>query len=174
MIGGICNRNKKFEAINAYEKIKKVNLGQYKDEFLIDYVLAKAIEDLSPKCVRVVGASIHINGVKYATGGIIGNPLQKCESANGDIEEIEPGLFLISIPGGHGIAFSGTYEQAVALKKIILYGNEHTQEAKIKELLNKVDKMTKLYLFVVDGTGDKSIGRIFVSDNYGKNYEFLD
>lgn len=136
--------------------------------------MAKAIEDLSPKCVVVVGASIHINGVKCATGGIIGSPFQECESANGDIEEIEPGLFLISLPGGPGIAFSGTYEQGVMLKKIILHGNEHTQEAKIKELLNKMDKMTKLYLFVVDGTGNKSIGRIFVSDNSGKNCEFLD
>ncbi len=170
IIGGICPEGKKQESIQAYSKMSKVKIGHLKDEFLIDYILAKNITLLSPKWIHAVGASIYIHDVQKRTGGIIGNPFAEYESAQGNIEEISTGLFLISLPGGPGIAFSGNYKDAVILEKIVCKKNI-TQDRKIEAILEKINEITALYILVTDGSGEDSSGRIFISDKNGKKFE---
>ncbi|QGU96068.1 hypothetical protein GOM49_14070 [Clostridium bovifaecis] len=170
IIGGICSNGKKEESILAYSQINKIKLGQSKDEFLVDYTLAKAITQLSPRWIIIVGASIYIHGVQKNTGGIIGNPFEEHESSNGGIEEVISGLFLISSPGGPGIAFRGNYENGRLLEKMVKDENT-SQNIKIELILKKLDEITKLYILVADGSGKESFGGIFVCDSNGKTYE---
>lgn len=170
IVGGICPEGKKKEAIRAYSAISKIKLGQSKDEFLVDYILANAITQLSPEWINIVGASIRIHGVQKSTGGIIGNPFEEHESAKGNMEEVMPGLFLISLAGGPGIAFAGTYDDAILLEKIIREKNM-AQNRKIEGILKRLDEITKLYILVADGSGEESFGGIFISDKNGKKCE---
>lgn len=170
IIGGICPKGKRQEAIQAYSLINKARLGQSKDEFLIDYVLAEAITKISPKWVKLVGASIHVENIGERTGGIIGDPFAEYESATGNIEEISTGLFLISLPGGPGIAFVGTYDDAIVLEKIIRESNM-TQDMRIKSVLRKLNEISGIYILVADGSGKESFGGIYISDNNGKEYK---
>lgn len=167
IVGGICPKGRKEKAIENFSSINKVKLGYSKDIFLIDYILADAITNLSPRWIFVVGASILIEGVSGRTGGIIGNPFNKYESATGDIEEVVEGLFLISIPGGPGIAFAGTYEEGILLKELI-YEEQQNKKNICKTVINKLDEITNLYILVNDGSGKDSFGGIYVSDSNGK------
>lgn len=170
IVGGICPEGMKEKTVCAYEKISKMELGQSKDEFLIDYILAKAITKLSPSWIFLVGASIYIDGVNNNTGGIIGNPFKQYESSEEDIEEIKDGIYLISFSGGPGVAYSGTYSDGILLKKIILdYKLDGSKN--IEDIIDRIDEITNLYILVTDGCGSMSCGGIYVSDYYGKKYE---
>jgi len=172
VIGGICPRGMKEEAIHAYQSISKMKLGQSKDEFLIDYTLAKAITKVSPNWIFLVGASICIEGVNNNTGGIIGNPFREYISSEEDIEEIIEGLYLISFPGGPGVAYAGSYAEGILLKKLIL-NFKLSQSTKVEDIINSLDEITNLYILVTDGCGFKSFGGIYISDDYGKKQEIL-
>lgn len=164
IIGGICQEGKSKESIQSYSEISKIKLGQTKDEFLIDYILANAITKLSPEWIYVVGASVHIQEVKKLTGGIIGNPFEEHESVKDQMEEITPGIFLISLAGGPGVAFKGTYDDGILLEKI-LQENYISQNIKIEKALKKLNEISELYILVADGSGEESSGRIVICDN---------
>lgn len=169
IIGGLCPKGKKKEASNIYSKIDKMKIGQSKDEFLIDHILATIITRISPIWISLVGASISIDGVKHNTGGIIGDPFKEQNSAQEEIEEILEGIYVISFPGGPGVAFSGTYKDSIVIKDIISeYKSCNNSFEYIIESLNKI---TDLYIVVSDGSGINSCGGIYVSDNDGKRSE---
>lgn len=172
IVGGFCPSGKKEEALNHYLNISNFKLGQTTDEYSIDYLLADAIKQISPKWICIVGASISIDRVENSTGGIIGNPFDEIESAYEDIEEIKKGMYLMSFPGGPGASFTGTYADAVMLKeKIIEYkSGKHTLE----NLLYDLEKVSNLYILVEDGSGLNSRGGIYISDSSGKKFETFD
>lgn len=170
IVGGICPEGRKEEAVNTYQSISKMRLGQSKDEFLIDYTLANAITQLSPNWTFLVGASICIEGVNSNTGGIIGNPFREYESCDEDIEEIKEGLYLISFSGGPGVAFAGTYSEGILLKNMIL-NYRAAKSRKVEDIINRLDEITNLYVLVTDGCGSMRYGGIYISDYYGKKQE---
>jgi hypothetical protein len=170
IIGGFCPYKMKEEAITIYQNINNMELGQSKDEFLIDYILANAMTKLSPKWISLVGASICIGGVKNSTGGIIGNPFKEHESSDEFLEEINEGLYLISFPGGPGIAYAGSYSDGLFLRNTIL-NYKTDQNRNIKDITNKLDEITNLYILVVDGCGLANVGGIYVSDSFEKKHE---
>ncbi|HHZ01848.1 MAG TPA: hypothetical protein GX396_02750 [Tissierellia bacterium] len=172
IIGGFCPEGKKEETIDSYSNLSKFKLGQTKDEYLIDCFLADAIKQVSPEWTIIVGASISVAGVKSRTGGIIGNPFDKTESAQEDIEEIKKGMYLLSFPGGPGAAFTGIYADALILKeKITEYklGNYS-----LKDVLGDLERISNLYILVEDGSGYGSRGGIYISDHSGMKFETFD
>ncbi|MBP1926437.1 hypothetical protein J2Z76_002302 [Sedimentibacter acidaminivorans] len=170
IVGGICPRGMKEEAVKFYQNISKMKLGQTKDEFLIDYTLANAITYLSPNWAFLVGASICIDGVNSNTGGIIGNPFKEYESSDEDIEKIKEGLYLISFSGGPGIAFEGTNSEGILLKNMIL-NYKAAKSRKVEDIIDKLDEVTNLYVLVTDGCGPRNCGGIYISDYSGKKQE---
>lgn len=170
IIGGICPKGKKDDSIGEFINIKNKKLGQSKDTFLIDYILAKAVTDLSPDWIKVVGASIRIKDVEENTGGIIGSVNKSYESAHGLLEEIEPNLYLIASPGGPGVAFKGSLEDGKLIEKII-QDNDISCEKIMKIVLEEIRKITNLFIIVLDGSGNGNNVGIFVSDYNGENKE---
>lgn len=172
IIGGFCPESMKEETITIYQNISDMELGQSRDEFLIDYILANAITKLSPKWISLAGASIYIDGVNNSTGGIIGNPFKEHESSEEVLEEIDEGLYLISFSGGPGIAYAGSYSNGLFLKNIIL-NYKSDQNRNIEDIIKKLDEITNLYILVVDGCGLTNVGGIYVSDSFNKKHEIF-
>ncbi|MCG8484032.1 MAG: hypothetical protein MJA31_12030 [Clostridia bacterium] len=172
IVGGFCPVGKTYEAEQAYLGISKFKLGLTKDNFLIDYTLAEAITDLSPKWIKLVGASISIPGVHKRTGGIIGDPFEKNQSAKGDIQELDERLFLIALPGGPGVAYIGSYDFGNVLMNIIKKRNME-QNRMVQEVLKLLNQNTKQYLVVVDGSGEDMTAGIYISDAMGIRYETI-
>ena len=170
IIGGFCPEGMKEEAHIAYLGISNMELGQSRDEFLIDYILADAITKLSPKWISLAGASICIDGVNNNTGGIIGNPFKVHESSEETLEEIYEGLYLISFSGGPGVAFVGTYSDGILIKNIIL-DYKTDQSRNIECIISKLDEISNLYILVTDGCCSVGFGGIYVSDFNGKKFE---
>lgn len=169
IVGGFCPTCKKEESINNYMKLNNYKLGQSKDAYLIDYLLADVIRRISPSWVIVVGASISIDGVNASTGGILGNPFKQVESADKDIEEIIEGMYLITFPGGPGTAFTGIQTDANMLhNKILEYKSGNCS---IENIMSLLDDISNLYIFVEDGSGLMNCGGIYVSDYRGKKHE---
>jgi len=170
IVGGFCPEGMKEEAIIAYEGICNMELGQSKDEFLIDFILADAITKLSPKWISLAGASICIDGVDNNTGGIIGNPFKGNESSEEFLEEIDDELYLISFSGGPGIAYAGSYSDGILLRNIIL-NYKTDQSSNLEDIINKLDEISNLYILVADGCGSESFGGIYISDFSEKKFE---
>jgi len=87
-----------------------------------------------------------------------------------EIEEITPGLYVISFPGGPGIAYEGTYSDGILLKNMILDFKKNGNN-NVEGIINMLDKITKLYILVADGCGSMSCGGIYLSDYHGKKCE---
>jgi hypothetical protein len=172
VIGGICPKGLKDEAVKAYNGITYVEFGQFRDEYIIDHILADAITKLSPHWICIVGASIFIDGITNSTGGVIGKPFEEHGSSQEEIEKIDDELYMISFSGGPGIVYKGTYSEGILLKDMVLsYKADQTKS--IKELVFILDKITNLYIIVMDGSGNLNRGGIFVSDYKGKKFETL-
>lgn len=172
VVGGICHKGKKQEAVKIYSQIENVLLAKSKDEFLIDVILSDSLKKLTPEWVIILGASIHVNGIKKASGGIIGNPLEENRSSDEEIEEVFPGLHMITMPGGPGIVFAGSHSDGIKIKEMIIK-NKNENSLYIDNIINKLDTFSNLYIIVQDGSGSFAGGGIYASDNYGKYFEII-
>ena len=172
LIGGICPKGRKREAIESYAQIKDIKLGFSKDEYLIDVILADSLKQLSPDWIIVLGASIFIEGVINNTGGIIGNLFEDNQSSDGEIEEILSGLYMIAMAGGPGIAYKGTYDDGVKIINNIIKRKKNNTLI-IDDIIKQLDSFTDLYIVVLDGSGTLSCGGIYVSDSFEKQSEII-
>ncbi|MEL7649366.1 MAG: hypothetical protein AAGU76_14815 [Sedimentibacter sp.] len=170
IIGGFCPAEMKDEAVKSYSDIGVMNLGQFKDVFLIDYALAEAVRLLSPEYIKIAGASIRVEGAKSSTGGVLGNPFDEHDSAQEEIEEPLPGIYMLTVSGGPGIAFSGTFQEAVRLKEMIAH-EKKKGKFKMKNLVKQLDSVSNLYIAVSDGSGSSDDGGIYISGLSGKQCE---
>lgn len=170
IIGGFCPAEMKDEAVKAYSDISVMNFGQFKDEFLIDYALAEAVRLLSPEYIKIAGASIRVEGAKNSTGGVLGNPFDEHDSAQEEIEESLPGIYMLTVSGGPGIAFYGTFQEAFRLKEMIA-GEKKDGRFKMEDTVKQLDSISNLYIAVSDGSGNSDAGGIYISDLSGKKCE---
>lgn len=170
IVGGLCPKGKRYDAVASYERINEVNMGESKDEFLIDYILSKIITNLSPSWIIVVGASICIDEVSGNTGGIIGIPFAEHNSADGEIQQISDDLYLLAFPGGPGVAFQAEYFDVVLFRDVILkYKTDEFVDC--EKIIRELEKISNLYVLVSDGSGKNSAGAVYVCDNNINVYE---
>jgi hypothetical protein len=170
IIGGFCPEGMKDETIKVFSDVKSMKLGNFKDEFLVDFILAEAVRLLSPEYIKIVGASIHIEGVKRTTGGVLGNPFDNHDSAQEEIEEVLPGIYMLTVSGGPGIAFEGTAVEAVRLKGMIA-DEKKDGTFNMENLVERLGSISKQYIAVSDGSGGADAGGIYISDSSGKKCE---
>ena len=162
VVGGICPTGQGKEAVRAYTELKRLPFGDTRDIYLVDFNLADVITKLSPVWVEAVGAAVAIPDITGSTGGILGNPFASKESANGVLEEIGPDLWLITFPGGPGVAFQGSYENGVKLQQLVL-AQAPDIEGTVDSLLRFMPKISDIFVIVTDGSGAKTQGNVYIS-----------
>lgn len=172
VVGGICRKGKKEEAVKAYSQIEDVPLAKSKDEFIIDVILADSLKKLTCEGTIIIGASVRVDGVEGLTGGIIGNPEEENQSSDEEVEEIFSGLYMLAMPGGPGIVFAGSYSDGMKIKDIVIE-EKKDNGSYISNIINKLDTLSNLYVVVQDGSGYSASGGVYVSDGSGKNFEII-
>lgn len=158
---GICKSGYKKNCMDSYsQKIRNHIFSDTKDEYLIDFQLAKFLIKDAPSQIYALGASILIKGVKLNSGGIIGDP-HSISSAEDIVEDLGNNLYCIAFSGKFGAVFKSTEEKAnnifVEFKKLLQMSNEEIVP-KAESLLSDSD----LFIFVSDGSGKDSF--FYVSD----------
>ncbi|MDD3571170.1 MAG: hypothetical protein PHY44_08730 [Lachnospiraceae bacterium] len=155
LICGMCRDGYKMQCVNLYKNgVKSAALPETLDEYFLDYSLMQLIVNISPKCVVAVGASIGVPNVVQRSGGIIGNPFSKVQSAEDEIEEIGHGLFEVAFAGKFGAVLKGNRLKAEKVKKEfekLIFLNSRVG---LKKAVGFLDKLTDEYIFVSDGSGE--------------------
>lgn len=155
LICGMCNDGYKMQCVNLYKSgIENVVLPETLDEYFLDYLLMKLVVSISPKYVAAVGASIGVPGIVQRSGGIIGNPFSKVQSADDEIEDIGNGLFEVAFAGRFGAVFKGNRLKAQEVKKEFENYIFLNSRVGLKKAVEFLDKLTNEYIFVSDGSGE--------------------
>jgi hypothetical protein len=169
-IGGLCCKGTASLHQQQFEKINELQYGNLQDIYLVDYHLSREIASLALPSLHIIGATLTIENMTEATGGILGNPYSNITSASGEIEEIATGVFQFALPGGPGIVLWGNY---LVSNQIFRYALDkyHTgpknRFQSVKDLLHATG-ITK-YIMVSDGSGPQHFGCIAIGDGI-KNY----
>lgn len=154
LIAGLC---KKGTGRINYEKCSafiNLSFSENDDSYDIDYKLAEKIKETFDEDAYAVGASVKAEPITHqSTGGVIGSPNEPVKSADGNIDYIGHGLYLLSLPEGPGVAAECEKEIMDDICSIIKNNNAGTLERNLKiiEYLNKCN--IKNYLIVNDGSG---------------------
>ncbi|MEL7570387.1 MAG: hypothetical protein AAGU14_07465 [Eubacteriaceae bacterium] len=155
LIAGMCKKGTgrtNFEKCSAF-----INLAFSKndDAYDVDYKLAEKINSTLDEYAYAVGASVKVEHITHqSTGGVIGAPKEPAKSADGDIEYIGNGLYLLSLPEGPGVAAECEKEIMDDICLIIKNNKASKLECSLKiiKYLNKCN--IKNYLIVNDGSGE--------------------
>lgn len=155
LLCGMCTDGYKMRCVNHYIRgIENAVLPETVDEYFLDYSLMQLVVNISPKYVVAVGASIGIPGVDERSGGIIGDPFGKTQSAADEIEDLGNGLFEVAFAGRFGAVFKGDRIKAQIVKeefeKLVFLNSRDG----LKKAVDFLDKLTNEYIFVSDGSGD--------------------
>ncbi len=165
IICGICDKNKRQESLDRLLELKKIEFNGLKDPFFIDYRLAEKVKTISPDYIKALGVSIFIGGVHQSTGGIIGSPKSDITSSDKDIELLDGGLAVISMPGGPGFIVRS---DEITAKKI--YGESMLNDKSVIDrvlsiLSNMIKYDVNLGLIITDGCGPNSRGSAVTIEN---------
>ena len=121
----------------------------------IDCTLADALTNLSDESLLIVGASLDTGdsfGIEERTGGVLGSPQRKAQSAERDVDELPNGFQLWTAPGGPGIAVQGREaDLETFLNNVGLLDGKHPEPLTVFRELKQVGLETGL--LVLDGTG---------------------
>lgn len=164
LIGGFCLKGTRKEVISSYEKIRKRTLNQSKDIYLIDYILAQVVSEISSKNVVAVGATINLPNINLSTGGVIGSPFEDNNSADGLLEKINDDIYMVAAPGNLGIAYIGEEKMGREIEKYLMDGSK-TQSESFKKVKEIADSYEVDYFIISDGCGDNSLGRVLVCES---------
>ena len=172
LLCGMCQDGYKMQCVDLYTKgIENAVLPETVDEYFLDYSLMQLVVNMSPEFVSAVGASLGVSGVAQRSGGIIGDPFSKAQSAEDEIDYLGNGLFEVAFAGRFGAVFKGDRTKAQIVKtefeKLIFLSNR----VGAKKAVDFLDKSTSEYIFVSDGSGEG--GYPYVCTRNGKMKEEL-
>ena len=157
IIAGLCKKGTgrtNFEKCSAFINL---SLNDKDDAYDVDYKLAEKINWTFNEDAYAVGASVKAEHITHqSTGGVIGAPKEPAKSADGDIEYIGYGLYLLSVPEGPGVAAQCEKEIMDDICSII----KNTKASKLKCSLKIIKYLNKCniknYLIVNDGSGENN------------------
>lgn len=161
LIAGLCKKRTGKENYEKCFAFINLSFNDKDDAYDIDYKLAEKIKETFDEDAYAVGASVkteHI--ILNSTGGVIGSPIEPVKRADGDIEYIGRGLYLLSLPEGPGVAAQCEKEIMENILAIIKSNKADKRErnSKIIEYLNKCN--IKNYLIVNDGSGENNVAYV--------------
>ncbi|MHC6181215.1 hypothetical protein ACYUJ6_15410 [Clostridium sp. JNZ X4-2] len=165
VICGICDENKKKESLDKILELKKIKFNGLKDPFFIDYKLADRVKTISPDYIKALGVSINIDGVRQSTGGIIGSPGEDISSSDKDIECLEGGLVVVSVPGGPGFIIGSDENTAKKIYEESMLEDKSVSHRMLNILSNMMKYHVNLGLIVTDGCGPNSRGSAVTIEN---------
>lgn len=158
---GICDMIYKEHSIQSFSQINKINLGvkDLDNPYEIDDLLNSKIGSLAPEYVHGLALSIHVFNAQGPTGGIIGNPNNLGDTADGLCNSIGHGFSIIALPGGPGMLIEGSRDVLKSIFTNIVLGQNRLVSMKriMAELKNN---KINLALIVTDGTGKGENGMI--------------
>jgi hypothetical protein len=171
-IGGFCIAGMKDLVKKNYQSMKDFRIGSVKDAFLVDYLLGEGLKERARKEIVVVGASIKVQGVETSTGGVIGDPFEQIASSDKTIERLTANLYLITRPGGPGIALKGNLKQA---DRINDYLSIHEQEVKKEpeKFIKQIEIWLTDFVVVFDGSGNRQKGCVAIKSEGKTEVTFL-
>ncbi len=164
LVGGFCPQGSESAVIEYFAEAALWSPGYTEDPEILDRRLADQMVSLAPSCIPVLGACIHMPGIRSCGGGIIGDPKKRAESEMSSIESLGPELFLVSFPGGPGIAFKGSFATANTIWNMIADSGCCSEFA---AMADKLASLTDLCLAVTDGSGDNAQGMVMTRDHKG-------
>lgn len=165
VICGVCNKNKKKESLDKILELKKIKFNGLKDPFFIDYKLAHRVKTISPHYIKTLGVSINIDGVRQSTGGIIGSPREDISSSDKDIECLEGGLVVVSVPGGPGFIIGSNENTAKKIYEESMLEDKSASHRMFNILSNMMKYHVNLGLIITDGCGPNSRGSAVTIEN---------
>lgn len=152
---GMCTDGYKMQCVNIYTRgIENAVFPETVDEYFLDYSLMQLVVNISPKCVVAVGASICVSGVAQRSGGIIGDPFSKVQSAADEIDDLGNGLFEVAFAGRFGAVFKSDSIKAQIVKKEFEKFVLLNSKDGVKKAVDFLDKLANEYIFVSDGSGE--------------------
>ncbi len=150
-----------------YTEILKMNLNllRFSEDMItnpaaMDQTLTKSLIQDIPDSVLCIGASLCIPGGVGPSGGILGNPQQAAEPSQGEFERIREDLFLMTTPGGPGLAINAPFSNCRSLMDSLVFLEGWPD---IPRLLTGLKKNNiPLLIGVTDGTGTRLPGAVLV------------
>ncbi|CAB1253792.1 conserved hypothetical protein [Clostridiaceae bacterium BL-3] len=165
IICGICDKNKRQESLDNLLELKKIKFNGLKDPFFIDYRLAEKVKTISTDYIKALGVSIVIGGVHQSTGGIIGSPKSNITSSDKDIELLDGGLVVVSIPGGPGFIVKSDEITAKKIYRESMLKDKSVINRVLSILSNMIKYDVNLGLIITDGCGPNSRGSAVTIEN---------
>lgn len=162
-VGGLCQKGTASEQKKRLSAIDEIIYPQPCDLYAVDSILARKMKALALPSLLIVGATICIPGIPLPTGGILGNPHEEATSASGVLEEVLPGIYLITLPAGPGIALWTSYDQAQGLLEkmhSLAIKDSALRFARVQDMLSQTE--IDQYILVSDGSGPGQKGEIIV------------
>ena len=156
MVGGICQA----DAGQAQEAWRRY-LAAYpfvgrKDFVAVDHDLFHYLMQGPWQGALALGASVDKAGVVLRSGGIIGDPSEDGQDAEGNMEQLSSGLYLLAYPGRFGAVFEGSMQTAQLLDRsfsaLLEMDNDHS--APQAESLLRQYAGTFLFIADVSGPGE--------------------
>ena len=103
-----------------------------------------------------MGASVQWPGVPCRSGGIIGDPMDEGESAEGALERIRDGLWLCAYPGRFGAVFTATEEEAKALEEEMRRWTAFSNPKSVPQVEMLLKERCDCFILISDGSGPDS------------------
>lgn len=165
LLCGFCRQGESRHVCENYMiNIKQKYFPKTADAFFADYCLSEIVKESSSEDIFLVGATIKLNGIADICGGVIGSPFEESRSAQDRMEYMGRGVFCASFGGLFGFAVRSKECEAERLLTEI----KAIKEADLKNICLKAVKIlrdsSKSFVFVSDGSGEKSFGCAAVAD----------
>ncbi len=162
LIAGLCKKGTGKINLEKCSAFINLSFSKEDDAYDVDYKLAEKISVTFNEDAYAVGASVKVEHIiLQSTGGVIGSPAEPVKSADGNIEYIGQGLYLLSLPEGPGVAAQCEKEIINQICSIIKNNKAEKPECNLKiiEYLNKCN--IRNYLIVNDGSGENNAAYVF-------------
>lgn len=157
--GGICLPGFAKRWRRRFELLTELRVGDH-SLYGIDFALARALAELGNESLVLAGATVDTKDVFEAperTGGVLGSPSEKIRSANGSCESLLEGFHLWAVPGGPGLAASGSEETLQGFaERTGLFENRQVAPSHIYRELKEAGLETGMLVY--DGTGQNAHG----------------
>ncbi len=118
------------------------------DEQLLRFCMGGPVEGL-----LAMGASAQWPGVPCRSGGIIGDPMDEGESAEGALEQMKNGLWVCAFPGRFGAVFTAEKEEAVQLERKMEQLTALPNPKSVPQVEQMLRQRRGCFILISDGSG---------------------
>lgn len=119
----------------------------------LDQQLLKFCMEGPTEGLLALGASVHWPGVPVRSGGIIGDPADEGESAEGNLERLKNGLWLCAHPGRFGAVFEAEEDEAQELAAQMERFTVGSNEKSVPQVEAMLREKCGCFILISDGSG---------------------